>query len=458
MNILMVTSAAPAKSPFFTGEKRPPLGVGSIISTLRQKGHSVFFIDNYLRPSSFIQEGFLQNNGIDFVGVYTNTICYRDSAKMFSEMNELRKTGSWNGKIIAGGPHTSVALETIPDFVDHIVLGEGEKAISDVIENISGERIIRKERIKDLDSLPFQPWDIYAGMPYDFSCPWLDIQPIFTMNTSRGCPFQCSFCSVSSIWGRECTLFGAARIIEEIEYVITTFGAKGIYFREDNFTMNKKRIEEFCELILKKNLRFSWACESRADTLRDKNLLELMHRAGLSAVYIGVESGSQRILDMLNKKISVDDIEQSIRLCKKFNIRTYCSLIIGVPGEMPEDYLMTEKLMQKLKPFQHFYNIFVGIPKSRLYRYALENNFYEHIDDLGLVYPPGYNIKTKVFYGMESTQLIDHEFQMRTELDNFLISKPQNKYLRYGILGRLLNVFRASLKNILSGRKQGATR
>jgi radical SAM superfamily enzyme YgiQ (UPF0313 family) len=239
---------------------------------------------------------------------------------------------------------------------------------------------------------------------------------------------------------------------------MTTFGAKGIYFREDNFTMNKKRVEEFCELILKKNMRFSWACESRADTLRDKNLLELMHRAGLSAVYIGVESGSQRILDMLNKKISVDDIEQSIRLCKKFNIRTYCSLIIGVPGETPEDYLMTEKLMQKLKPFQHFYNIFVGIPKSQLYQHVLENNSYEHIDDIGLVYPSGYNIKTKFFYGMDSTQLIDYEFQMRTELDNFLISKQQNKYLKYGALSRLLNVFRVFLRNVLSGRKQGNTR
>jgi radical SAM superfamily enzyme YgiQ (UPF0313 family) len=312
----------------------------------------------------------------------------------------------------------------------------------DIIDNVPKERIIRNKRIKNLDSLPFEPWDLFTAMPYDLSCPWLDIQPIFTMNTSRGCPFQCSFCSVHSVWGKECTMLSADRIIEEIEYVITTFGVKGIYFREDNFTMNKKRIEEFCELILKRNLRFSWACESRADTLCDKNLLKLMHRAGLSAVYIGAESGSQRILDMLNKNISVEDIEQSIRLCKKHNIKTYCSLIVGIPGETIEDYLMTEKMIKKLNPFQYFYNVFVGIPKSQLYQHIVKNNLYEFMDDIGLVYLPGYDIKTNYFYKIDSKELVNYKFQMKTEFDKFLINRLQSKHPKHGSSYRFLKIFK----------------
>ena len=86
MNVLFTTSSAPQKSPFFTSEKRPPLGVGSLISLLRKKGHKVFFIDNYLNPSNFIESGFLQRNKIDFVGIHANTICYRDTLRMFNKI------------------------------------------------------------------------------------------------------------------------------------------------------------------------------------------------------------------------------------------------------------------------------------------------------------------------------------------------------------------------------------
>ena len=254
MNILFTTSAAPEKSPFFTSEKRPPLGLGSLMSLVRSNGHKVFFIDNYLSPSNFIEEGYLQKNNIDFVGIYANTICYRDTLRMFNEIENLRKRGLWSGKIIVGGPHTSVALNTIPEFVDYIVQGEGEKAILEIINDKTNERVIRKERIKDLDSLPSQPWDIFTKLPYDYSCPWMDIKPVFTMNTSRGCPFNCSFCSVGSIWGKKYTYFSADRIISEIEYLIKNFGAKGIYFREDNFTLIPERVKEFCGKLIKKIL------------------------------------------------------------------------------------------------------------------------------------------------------------------------------------------------------------
>lgn len=420
MNVLFTTSAAPERSPFSTDEKRAPLGLGFLMSIVRNEGHKVFFIDNYLKPSNFIKEGFLQKNNIDYVGIYANTICYRDTLRMFNEIETLREKKLWKGKIIVGGPHTSVAIDTIPEFVDYIVQGEGEKAILEIINGKTNKRIVRKKRIKDLDSLPFQPWDIFAKLPYDYTCPWMDIKPVFAMNTSRGCLFNCAFCSVGSIWGKEYTCFSADRIISEIEYLIKNFGTKGIYFREDHFTLNFERTKEFCEKLINKNINVHWACETRVDTLCNEALIKLMSAARCKAVYLGVESGSQRILDILNKKITVEQIENAIKLCKKYNIRTYCSLITGVHGETYEDYLLTKRLMDRLKPYSYGFNVFVGIPDSRLYTQVLENGLYEYIDDLGLVYLPGYDVKARFFYGIDSKNLVDYEFKGRTEFDKKL--------------------------------------
>jgi len=449
MNILFTTSAAPEKSPFSTDEKRPPLGLGFLMSVVRNKGDSIFFLDNYLKTSNFIKEGYLQKNNIDYVAIYANTICYQDTLRMFYEIENLRKKGLWNGKIIVGGPHTSVALDTFPEFVDYIVQGEGERAILEIIDGKVSGRVIRKERIKDLDSLPFQPWDIFSKLPYDYTCPWMDIRPIFTMNTSRGCPFNCAFCSVGSIWGKAYTYFSADRIISEIEYLIENFGAKGIYFREDNFTLNLKRTEEFCEKLIKKNINIHWACETRVDTLCNEELIKLMSAAGCRAVYLGVESGSQRILDMLNKKITVEQIERAINLCKKYDIRTYCSLITGIPGETYEDYLLTKKLMRKLKPYSYGFNVFVGIPDSPLYKYILDNNLYEYIDDIGLVYLPGYDVKAEFFYGMDSKCLVDYEFKQRIDFDKKLLKKLYMKKLKKKVANLTVSILPDSVVNVL---------
>ncbi len=393
------------------------------MSLMRNEGHKIFFIDNYLRPLNFIEDGYLQKNNIDYVAMYANTICYRDTLRMFYEIDNLRKKSLWNGKIIVGGPHTSVGLDTIPEFVDYIVQGEGERVILEIVEGRTNERVFRWERIKELDPLPFQPWDIFSKLPYDYTCPWIDIRPVFTMNTSRGCPFNCAFCSVGSIWGKQYTCFSADRIISEIEHLISNFGAKGIYFREDNFTLDLRRVVEFCETLIKKNINIHWACETRVDTLCDEELIELMSAAGCKAVYLGVESGSQRVLSLLNKKITIEQIETSINLCKKYKIRTYCSLITGVPGETYSDYLLTKSLIDKLKPYSYTFNVFVGIPYSQLYKYVLDNDLYEYIDDIGLLYLPGYDIKAKYFYDMDSKYLVDYDFKQRTDFDKKLLKE-----------------------------------
>ena len=398
MNVLLTTSAAPENSPFSTDEKRPPLGVGFLISVLRNAGHKVYFIDNYLRPSNFLETDYLLNNKIDYVGIYANTICYRDTLKMFQKLNNLKKNGKWRGKILVGGPHTSVALETIPDFVDYIVQGEGEKAILDIVEGKVLSRVIRYPRIENLDDLPMPAWDYFVNLHYDFGTEWFNDKPVFVMNTSRGCPFRCSFCSVGSIWGKRYTYFDAERIVNDIEYLIKSYGAKGIYFREDNFTFRKERVIKFCNILLEKNIRIKWACESRVDTL-DKEIIKLMAKAGCKGVYFGVESGSQRELDFLKKGITIEQIEKVFGWCKKADIKTYASFIVGVPTETEQERVETVCFAQKLKPTTYSINVFVGVPKSELYEYTIKNNLNVYNDEVGLVYLKWHNDLVDKFYG-----------------------------------------------------------
>jgi len=420
MKVLFVTSAAPEKNPFSTTEKRPPLGLGFLISVVRDAGHEVFFIDNYLKPSEFVRDGFLTKNEINLVGIYTNTICFESTKKILNDIHKLRESKEWDGIIAVGGPHISVAMETIPVFVDYIVYGEGEKAILDIIDNKAKSRIIRNVPGKDLDLLPFQPWDIFTKLDYDFSSPWTDEKPVFTMNTSRGCPFNCSFCSVGSIWGKQYTFFNAQRIIDEINYLIKNHGAKSIYFREDNFTLNTNRIKDFCRIILEKKIKISWTCETRVDNI-SKDLLKLMSDAGCKALYLGVESGSKKILKLLNKNINIDQVKDVIKWGKEFNINSYCSLITGVPGETILDLLKTYLLMKRIMPYAFSFNIFVGLPGSILYKEIYAERGYEHIDKLGLLYLPGFDIKTKFFYRSDSSDYVDYKFRKRTPYDRILM-------------------------------------
>ena len=233
MNVAFVTSAAPKKGPFYTAEKRPPLGLGSLMSLARKAGHKVYLIDNYLTLTPFIEQGFLQANTIDVVCIYASTICWQHSLTMLHALQNLQSQGKWNGRIAVGGPHVAVMPETVPPFVDYAVQGEGENIILPIIEGTAPPGLNRAKRVLDLDALPFQPWDIFTTLPYDYSCAWLKAQPVFTLNTSRGCPYRCTFCSVNGVWGSRFTCFSAERIADEIEFLIKNYHAKGIYFRED---------------------------------------------------------------------------------------------------------------------------------------------------------------------------------------------------------------------------------
>jgi len=397
MNVLLTTSAAPAQSPFSTGEKRPPLGLGFLISVLRDAGHRVFFIDNYLKPSNFLETDYLWRHDIDVVGIYANTICFRDTRRMLWRLEYLRQTGRWQGKIMVGGPHAAVAPETIPEFVDYVVQGEGERVVLDIVEGRAAGRLLRAPRIDNLDELPPPAWDYFVHQPYHWRGDWFPGAPVFTMNTSRGCPYRCTFCSVGSIWGRQYTCFSAERLVEDIDFLVRTYGVQGIYFREDNFTVRRDRTEDFCRLLLNRGLKITWACETRVDAL-DRELLALMQRAGCVGLYFGVESGSPAVLERLQKGITVEQIRTAFGWCRELGLRTAASVIVGTPGETPRDLELTQALLAEIKPTVTWYNVFVGIPRSPLYDQVLRERLYEFIDDRGLVYLPGHDERVRRFY------------------------------------------------------------
>ena len=392
MRVLLTTSPAPQQSPFFCNEKTFPLGLGFLLSVLRQAGHQVFFIDNFLHPRKFWTEGYLEKNSIDFVGIYSSTICWKGTLEIIEGCHKLRKSGIWNGKIVVGGPHTSVAQMRLPDAVDHIVRGEGEKAILDIVEGKTKERNVQGSIIEELDSLPRPAYDIFVNHhpKYENTVECFTDSPVFTMNTSRGCPFTCKFCSVQGVWGRRYRYFSPDRVIDDIQWLMKDFGAKGIYFREDNFTGNQARTMQFCEQLLDRSLNIKWLCETRVRPLK-RDLLEMMARAGCRWLYLGCESGSQRILDKIDKRIYVQDIRNVINWGKELGIKCYTSWIVGIPGETEGDRQKTFKLIEELQPFSSHINVYIGLPGSDIYEEMIQTGNYIYKDELGLLYSADWN-------------------------------------------------------------------
>lgn len=399
MNILFMTSAAPSNAGFSTSEKRPPLGVGTLIAVLKNRGHRVYFSDQYLKKTNLLKTNFLVEKKINFICIYSNTICFQSTLDIISDLAHLRDAGVWKGKIIVGGPHTSIGSHQIPETVDHIVIGEGEITLPKIIEGCSYDRIIYGEKVDDLDSLPSPAWEEFIHLPYDWSHTWIKSYPVYTMNTSRGCPFSCSFCSVKAVWGRSYRCISAENIIDQIEHLIKYYGAKCIYFREDHFTFSKKRTVEFCEMLLNKNIEIDWMCETRVDDLNDLEYQKLMARSGCKLFYIGVESGSNRMLEFYKKGETREQFIDAFHIAKLAGIKTYASFVVGMPGETKKDINLTESLIEITQPDFVGNNIYLGLPGSEIYNYIKEHNLFEYEDKFGILYPVGYLDNVKKYYG-----------------------------------------------------------
>ena len=333
------------KGQFSMSEKRFPIGLGYLSAMLKQNSHEVHLLDRYADPGIWTDN----LDDYEFIGIYASTPLFPDTIKIL-ELLKNRKNGQ---KIAVGGPHATVFPQTVPNWVDYVVQGEAEYVINGLVEGKwpSGT-LLKTPRIKDLDHLPRADYNLFMDSPrsYKWDIPFTDHEPIFLMNTSRSCPYRCSFCDVRDIWGKLWTKQSPERVVADIEYLKNTYDIAGVYFREDIFTADKQRVKEICELLIKKDLGIVWACETRVDCGAYPGMLELMSKAGCRGIYVGAEHFSQKMLNVFNKDIQVEQIIKTCENAKKHNVVVAMSLIINHPEETSSDRKEMKRGLKITKP------------------------------------------------------------------------------------------------------------
>jgi anaerobic magnesium-protoporphyrin IX monomethyl ester cyclase len=270
-------------------------------------------------------------------------------------------------KVAFGGPQaTFTAEDTLTNIpaIDAVVRGEGEETLLEVVtmcsdglslEGIPGVsfrqegKVIHnppRERIKNLDDLPLPARHLLPMDRYNLNMDFLNV-PGETIMTSRGCPYNCSFCSASAMWERMYTKRSAQSVVSEIQHVTDQYGAEGIKFFDSTFTVDRRHVEGICDALRSEKLsHIPWECEVRADTV-DKDLLENMKDAGCYLIDLGLESASNRVLEKINKKITVTQAEEVLEYCLDLGIRVRLFLTWGHPGETLEDLEKTLGFVEK---------------------------------------------------------------------------------------------------------------
>ncbi|MDP2947196.1 MAG: radical SAM protein, partial [Nanoarchaeota archaeon] len=349
--------------------------------------------------------------------------------------------------VIFGGIHpTSVPEETLKDDgVDFVAVGEGELTFAELLRELETEKDFsrvkglaykkegkilineRRELIKDLDSIPMPARHLFDMKYYAERWNWPRGHWLRTANmmSSRGCPYSCIFCASKVMFGRTFRTNSVKRTVDEVEHLVKDYGFECVSFSDDTFAIDKQRAIEVAREIRRRNLKVLTRFQLRANTC-DEDLLAELKQAGCIQVDIGVESGSERVLKIIDKKITVEQIKNAFALLKKHGIKSSATFIIGIPGETREDIEMSRKLAEEINSDYTQFFILTPYPGTPLWEQAKENNLFLNFQSFDDFRHGGENLAPMLKVDLAPEELI----KFRDELNKQFVDKTVTNFLK----------------------------
>lgn len=386
-----------------------PLGLAYLAAMVKKSRHEIKVIDAAAFDLSNEElERELKKSKVDIVGTCAVT------SLLEGGLNVCRIAKKLGIKTILGGIHATILpKETICfEEVDIIVIGEGEYTLIELLdsletkenlENVKGIMFKRfdkkgkikfiktkpREKIKDLDKLPFPARELFPLKLYSSYGSLVRKVPSMHMMASRGCPNRCTFCASQNLWGGCVNVRSPKNIVDEIEHLIKNFGAKEIYLYDDTFNLNVKRSEEFCDEIIKRNIKILLRVNARVYPMT-KQLLQKMKKAGVWCVLYGVESGNQKVLNDIKKGINLEQVKKAFKMTHEVGIRTLGFFMIGLPKDTSETIQDTLNFAIELNPDFANFTITTIFPGTEIYELAIKEGSIKRINPKEIFKPQLY--------------------------------------------------------------------
>jgi len=360
----------------------PPLGIAYLAAVLERDGHQVGVFDFGLDPDAPLEDDVKRVCAFapQLVGITAMTSVYHSALEM-----AIMLKASLGRPIVIGGPHATMYPERVlaeSPVIDYVVRGEGEEtllalahalnagsrnlsAIEGLSYRLRGEIVSNPDRalIKDLDALPFPARHLFELQRYGLCMP--DGQPMVTILSSRGCPYNCSYC-FKGIVGRTYRQRSPESIIAEMRQLIAQYGVRNFYFIDDLFTIDLKRLNAITDQLSAEKMDVRWQCLGRVDRVTAE-ILRKMYAAGCRRIHYGIESGNQQVLERINKGIQLDQVRQAVRWTKEAGIHVKGYFMLGLPGDTEETMQQTVDFAVELDVDEAMFSLTTPFPGTRLW-------------------------------------------------------------------------------------------